>query len=82
MIILMIFFHQLRNPLTAIRTFGKLLIKRLKGDDQNYTIAQGIVREGDRLRDLIQDFSEDWKVVSNTSNLSLEQGQSTSFFFN
>ncbi|AUC60973.1 two-component signal transduction system histidine kinase [Cyanobacterium sp. HL-69] len=74
------FFHQLRNPLTAIRTFGKLLIKRLKGDDQNYTIAQGIVREGDRLRDLIQDFSEDWKVVSNTSNLSLEQGQSTSFF--
>lgn len=74
------FFHQLRNPLTAIRTFGKLLIKRLLGDEQNYTIAEGIVREGDRLRDLIQDFSEDWKVVNNISNVSLEQGQSTSFF--
>ncbi|AFZ46076.1 histidine kinase [Cyanobacterium stanieri PCC 7202] len=74
------FFHQLRNPLTAIRTFGKLLIKRLLGDDQNYTIAEGIVREGDRLKDLIQDFSEDWKVVNNISNPSLEQTESTSFF--
>ncbi|MBE9221730.1 HAMP domain-containing histidine kinase [Cyanobacterium stanieri LEGE 03274] len=74
------FFHQLRNPLTAIRTFGKLLIKRLVGNDRNYTIAQSIVREGDRLLDLIEDFSEDWKVVNNSPHPSLKEGQSTSFF--
>ncbi len=74
------FLHQLRNPLTAIRTFGKLLLKRLLGDDPNYTVAEGIVREGDRIKDLIQDFSDDWKVVSNLSNLSLKEEKSTSFF--
>ena len=31
--------HQLRNPLTAIRTFGKLLIKRLQPGDPNRGFA-------------------------------------------
>ncbi len=74
------FLHQLRNPLTALRTFGKLLLKRLRGEDPNYNIAESIVREGDRIKDLIQDFSDDWKVVSNVANISLPGEQSTSFF--
>ena len=46
--------HQFRNPLTALQTFGKLLLKRMQSDDPNRTIAEGIVRESGRLRDLAQ----------------------------
>lgn len=74
------FLHQLRNPLTAIRTFAKLLLKRLIPEDKNYSIAQNILREGDRLKDLIQDFSEDWEVVNSNHYLDLPNTESTSFF--
>jgi signal transduction histidine kinase len=46
--------HQLRNPLTAIRTFGKLLIKRLHLEDPHRGFANSIVRESDRLQELLQ----------------------------
>jgi signal transduction histidine kinase len=46
--------HQFRNPLTALRTFGKLLMKRLQPGDANHTVADGIVRESDRLQDLLK----------------------------
>lgn len=45
--------HQFRNPLTALRTFGKLLVKRLLPEDPNHNVAEGIVRESDRLQDLL-----------------------------
>lgn len=45
--------HQLRNPLTAIKTFGKLMLRRLQADDPNRSAVEGIVRESDRLRDLM-----------------------------
>ncbi|HEY9762302.1 MAG TPA: GAF domain-containing sensor histidine kinase [Trichocoleus sp.] len=50
--------HQFRNPLTALRTFGKLLLKRMQSEDANQPIAEGIVRESERLQDLIQHFDE------------------------
>ncbi|MCU0566063.1 MAG: sensor histidine kinase [Oculatellaceae cyanobacterium Prado106] len=46
--------HQFRNPLTALRTFGKLLMKRLQPADANHSVAEGIVRESDRLQDLLK----------------------------
>lgn len=48
--------HQFRNPLTAVRTFGKLLLKRLQATDNNRSAAEGIVRESDRLQELLQQF--------------------------
>ena len=48
--------HQFRNPLTALRTFGKLLLKRLQPEDGNHKIATGIIRESDRLQELLQQF--------------------------
>jgi signal transduction histidine kinase len=48
--------HQLRNPLTALRTFSKLLIKRLLPDDRNQSVAKSILRESDRLQELLQQF--------------------------
>lgn len=48
--------HQFRNPLTALRTFGKLLLKRLQPEDTNREVATSIVRESDRLQELLQQF--------------------------
>ena len=50
--------HQFRNPLTALRTFGKLLTKRLRPKDTNREVALSIVRESDRLKELLQKFDE------------------------
>ncbi len=51
--------HQLRNPLTALRTFSKLLIKRLLPEDRNQSVAQSILRESDRLQELLVQFEEE-----------------------
>ncbi len=46
--------HQLRNPLMAIRTFGKLLLRRLQPGDPNQTVASSLVRESIRLQELLE----------------------------
>ncbi|XGV99687.1 MAG: ATP-binding protein [Leptolyngbya sp. BL-A-14] len=46
--------HQFRNSLTALQTFGKLILKRLQPEDANREIASSLVRETARLRDLAQ----------------------------
>jgi signal transduction histidine kinase len=48
--------HQFRNPLTAMRTFGKLLTRRIRPEDANHAAAEGIVRESDRLQELLKQF--------------------------
>jgi signal transduction histidine kinase len=62
--------HQLRNPLTAIRTFGKLLIKRLHLEDNNRGVANSIVRESDRLQELLTHLESaiDIPVISSTAD--------------
>lgn len=54
--------HQFRNPLTALRTFGKLLLKRLRPGDPNREVGANIVRESDRLQELLRQFDQviDW----------------------
>ena len=50
--------HQFRNSLTALRTFGKLLVKRLRPGDANRDVAASIIRESDRLQELLLHFDE------------------------
>jgi signal transduction histidine kinase len=66
--------HQLRNPLTAIRTFGKLLIKRLNLEDPHHGFANSIVRESDRLQELLQHLEKaiDIPAISTNSNERLK----------
>lgn len=61
--------HQFRNPMTAIRTFSKLLLKRLLPEDRNYQISESIIRESDRLQSLLQQFDEslDALIVETTA---------------
>jgi signal transduction histidine kinase len=56
--------HQLRSPLTALKTFSKLLIKRFLPEDPNHRVAKGILRESERLQELLQQFEEDLEVVA------------------
>ncbi|EDX84139.1 ATPase, histidine kinase-, DNA gyrase B-, and HSP90-like domain protein [Synechococcus sp. PCC 7335] len=50
--------HQFRNPLTAVTTFGQLLVRRLEPEDSNKPVATGIVRESKRLREMVAHFDE------------------------
>ncbi|MDJ0508272.1 MAG: GAF domain-containing sensor histidine kinase [Crocosphaera sp.] len=56
-------FHQLRNPLTALKVFGKLLMKHLVSDDKSRSIVDSIVREGEHLQELIKDFENNQKTM-------------------
>ncbi len=46
--------HQLKSPLTALKTFGKLLRRRFLADDKNSQIANSIIQESNRIQDLLQ----------------------------
>jgi len=50
--------HQIKNPLTAIRTFGQILVKRIVSTDPNHAIAKGIVRETVHLQELLTNVDE------------------------
>lgn len=54
--------HQIRNPLTAIKTFGKLLLKRLLPGDHNRSVITGLVQESDRLQSLLRQLDQEIEV--------------------
>ncbi|MEZ2238935.1 ATP-binding protein [Microcoleus sp.] len=66
--------HQFKSPLTALRTFGKLLVKRLVPEDKNRNVAVSIIRESDRLQELLLQF--DRTVDIGEANLRLPSGSS------
>jgi signal transduction histidine kinase len=52
--------HQLRNPLTALRTFGQLLLRRLEPGSDNRSLVEGLLAEERQLNryvDAISDLS-------------------------
>ncbi len=50
--------HQFRNPLTTIRTLGKLLLKRLKPEDTNRNLVESMVGESNHLESLLRQFDD------------------------
>ncbi|MEP6515669.1 GAF domain-containing sensor histidine kinase [Microcoleus vaginatus] len=66
--------HQFKSPLTALRTFGKLLARRLVPEDKNRNVAFSIVRESDRLQELLSQF--DRTVDTGEAHLKLRSGTS------
>jgi signal transduction histidine kinase len=77
------FIHQLRNPITALRTFSKLLLKRIAPGDRERSIAQSMLRESDRISELIQQFTDNLEPIDaeikaiedNTPSLALPEAQ-------
>ena len=64
--------HQLRSPLTALRTFTKLLFKRFLARDRNFKVVQGMLREGDRIEELLKNFQSSSQLLhQNHEPLSL-----------
>ncbi|WP_019508758.1 ATP-binding protein [Pleurocapsa sp. PCC 7319] len=55
--------HQLRNPLTALRTFSKLLMKRLLPADRNLSIVKSILEQSDRFQELLKQFEAESEQV-------------------
>ncbi|GJD07581.1 Adaptive-response sensory-kinase SasA [Galdieria sulphuraria] len=45
--------HQAQSPLMAIKTFAKLLLKRLPSEDINKELVQNILFQADRLQELL-----------------------------
>ena len=49
--------HQLRNPLTAVRTFGHLLLRRLKEDSDSRSLVEGLLAEERQLNKYVDAIS-------------------------
>lgn len=45
--------HQLRNPLTAIRTFAQLLLRRILPEDPNQKFVRSLLRETKHMQELL-----------------------------
>jgi signal transduction histidine kinase len=50
--------HQFRNPLTTIRTLGKLILKRMKPGDTNRDLITSMVGESNHLEHLLRQFDD------------------------
>ena len=50
--------HQLRNPLSALKIFGKLLLKRLKPGDASQNFVQNMLQESEHIQELLQQFEQ------------------------
>ncbi|MBF2029412.1 MAG: sensor histidine kinase [Oscillatoriales cyanobacterium C42_A2020_001] len=63
--------HQLRNSLTALQTFGKLILRRLAPGDRSHELATSIAREAERLRELSQQMEMALEIGLKTTPRSL-----------
>ncbi|MEO1671836.1 MAG: sensor histidine kinase [Cyanobacteria bacterium J06631_2] len=62
--------HQLKNPLTALRTFGKLLLKRLLPNDPNGKLAESILAQSDRFQALLEQFEAESHQLPQVSSVN------------
>ncbi|MBO8243145.1 sensor histidine kinase [Prochlorococcus marinus XMU1411] len=63
--------HQLRNPLAALRTYAKLLIKRLGSDDDSIEIVERMIIEQKQINQYMDSFTQ----LNSPIQLPLEIGE-------
>ncbi len=63
--------HQLRNPLAALRTYAKLLIKRLGSDDDSIEIVERMIIEQKQINNYMDSFAQ----LNSPIQLPLEIGE-------
>ena len=64
--------HQLRNPLTALRTYAQLLLRRLGPESNHRNLVEGLLTEQDQLNRYISalDQLSQEKLTANAGNIS------------
>ena len=55
---LSVMIHQLRNPLTALRTYAKLLLKKLGPESKHRSLVEGLLSEQDQLNKYLQNLDQ------------------------
>ena len=63
--------HQLRNPLAALRTYAKLLMKRLGPDSDSLEIIESMLTEQKQINDYIGSFER----LSGVQKISIKMGE-------
>ncbi len=64
-------FHQLRNPLTAIRTFGQLLARKILPEDPNHKYITGILKETWHIQDLLSEADQHTPLLTSGAPVPL-----------
>ena len=59
--------HQLRNPLSALKTYAKLLLKKIDSESVNFELVQGILSEQDQLTKYLNIF-DNWNDLKLSTN--------------
>ena len=65
--------HQLRNPLAAIRTYAKLLVKRLGSDAGSIEIVESMMVEQNQINQYVDSFEKLNKPIKLFSNIGEER---------
>ncbi len=63
--------HQLRNPVTALRTFTRLLLKQINPQGIHKQALQGITRESERIAELLTDLPSNEHSLNTHKKLPL-----------
>ena len=66
-----IIIHQLRNPLAAIRTYAKLLIKRLGSDKDSIEIVESMMIEQNQINKYVNSFEQ----INKPIKVALDMGE-------
>ena len=65
--------HQLRNPLAALRTYAKLLIKRLGSDSDALDIVESMLNEQKQINEYVNSFDQLNKTIKIKGGISDER---------
>jgi signal transduction histidine kinase len=71
--------HQIRNPLTTVRTLAKLMFKRQPAGTREQELIAGILQESEHLQKLLQQFDHTIDIGEATLEQGLEQVSSDGF---
>jgi signal transduction histidine kinase len=66
--------HQIRNPLTTVRTLAKLMFKRQPAGTREQELIAGILQESEHLQQLLQQFDHTIDIGEAILEQGLEQG--------
>ncbi len=74
--------HELKNPLTAIKSSSELLLKKNISEENKFKVLKNFNKEVDRMNRLISDISNFSKIISEIENEKFELIELNKYFEN